>query len=66
MTILIVMLLLAIVASLGQALYSMSSGPTESGKMVKALTIRISLSLALFILLLVCWRFGLIQPHGAR
>ena len=34
--------------------------------MVQALTVRISLSVALFALLLVGYHFGLIQPHGVR
>jgi hypothetical protein len=36
----------------------------ESKRMVKALTVRIVLSVALFILLFIGWRQGLIQPHG--
>jgi len=56
--------LLIIVASLGQALYAMSSGPQNSARVVKALTVRISVSVALFIALMVAWYFGLIEPHG--
>lgn len=66
MTLLIVLLLLAIVASLGHALYSMASGPGNSARMLKALTVRIGLSVALFVLLFVGSHFGLIQPHGLR
>lgn len=36
----------------------------QSKRTVKALTWRIGLSLALFILLFVCFAFGWIQPHG--
>jgi hypothetical protein len=46
---LIVLALLAIVASLGKALFSMSSGPEHSARVVQALTWRIGLSLALFV-----------------
>jgi hypothetical protein len=56
--------LIIIVVSLGQALYAMSSGPQNSGKMVKALTVRISVSVALFIALMVAWRLGIIEPHS--
>ena len=66
MAILIIVLLVAIVVSLGHALSSMSTGPDRSQRMVQALTVRISLSVALFALLLVGYHFGLIQPHGVR
>ena len=64
MAILIIVLLVAIVVSLGHALSSMSSGPDRSQRMAQALTVRISLSVALFALLLVGYHFGWIQPHG--
>jgi hypothetical protein len=32
--------------------------------MVTALTIRIALSVALFILLFIAWSQGMIEPHG--
>jgi hypothetical protein len=63
---LIVIVLIAIVVSLGQALRAMASGPDNSGRVVKALTWRISLSVGLFILLLLAWHFGIIEPHGIR
>jgi hypothetical protein len=66
MSILIIVLLVAIVASLGHALSSMSSGPDRSQRMAQALTVRISLSVALFALLFVGYHFGWIQPHGGR
>jgi hypothetical protein len=66
MAILIIVFLVAIVVSLGHALSSMSSGPDRSQRMVQALTVRISLSVALFALLLVGYHFGWIQPHGVR
>jgi hypothetical protein len=31
---------------------------------VRSLTLRIGLSVALFVLLMLAWRFGLIHPHG--
>ena len=66
MKLLVVALLLAIVGSLGQALFSMSSGPGNSERMVKALTVRIALSVALFGLLFVSQHYGWIEPHGIR
>lgn len=61
---LIIVTLLGIVASLGHALFSMVSGPTESKKMVHALTVRIGLSVALFALLMIGWYTGMLSPHS--
>jgi len=65
---LVIGLLIAIVVSLGSALRHLSRGAGEedSRKMARALTIRISLSLALFALLIVAWYLGLIAPHGLQ
>jgi Protein of unknown function (DUF2909) len=63
---LIVAALFAIIASLGSALFQLSRGQGDSRKMLRALTWRISLSVALFLLLLLAWRLGYIQPHGLR
>lgn len=65
---LVVIMLIAIVVSLGSALRHLSRGGTEedSRKMARALTIRISLSLALLALLIIAWYLGLIVPHGLQ
>jgi Protein of unknown function (DUF2909) len=60
--IVIVGMLIAIVASLGSALFHLTRGGSE--KLVRALTWRIALSVALFVLLMVAWYAGLITPHG--
>jgi hypothetical protein len=57
--------LLAIVLSLGSALVHLVRNKGDSDKMARALTIRIGLSILLFVLLLVAWRLGWIQPHGS-
>ena len=66
--ILILLVLAGIVASLGKALFHMSSGATDtaahSAMMARALTVRIGLSVTLFILLMIAWYFGAISPHG--
>jgi hypothetical protein len=61
--ILIFVLFAAIVVSLGNALYHLSSGKGDSRKMLRALTVRIVLSIALFLLLMIAWRLGLITPR---
>ena len=61
---LVLLCLLAIVASLGSALYHLSRNTEkDSGQLARALTVRITLSLALFLLLMLAWYFGLITPH---
>jgi hypothetical protein len=65
--VLIILVLLAIVGSLGSALFHLSRGnrsEEDSRKMARALTIRIGLSLALFLMLMAAWYFGLIKPTG--
>jgi hypothetical protein len=57
-------LLAAIVISLGTALYHLGSGKGDSKKLLRALTIRIALSVVLFAVLMIAWRAGLITPRG--
>ena len=64
MQVLIVVLLIAVVGSLGHALFSMSSGPDRAQQMAQALTVRITVSVALFALILVGYHFGWIEPHA--
>jgi Protein of unknown function (DUF2909) len=61
---LVILVLAAIVVSLGVALYQLATGHGNSGNMLRSLTVRIGLSVALFVLLMVAWRLGLITPHG--
>jgi preprotein translocase subunit SecG len=66
---LILILLVLIVGSLGHALSSMSStspDPARSARMAQALTVRITLSVALFALLLIGYHFGWITPRGTH
>lgn len=65
----ILLMLLAVLASLGTALFHLARGPRDaesSRKMLRALTIRVSLSLGLFFLLMAAWYFGLLAPHGFK
>jgi Na+-driven multidrug efflux pump len=61
--ILIIIVLFAIVGSLGSALFHLSRGKGDSKKMARALTVRISLSVILFILLMLAYYAGLIEPN---
>jgi Protein of unknown function (DUF2909) len=63
---LIVLVLLAILVSLGKALFSMSSGPEHSARVVEALSWRIGLSVALFVSILLGYHFGWIAPNTMR
>lgn len=62
--ILIVIVLLMIIASLGAALVYLLKDCNRSPRTVKALTARISLSIALFLMLLVGYKAGVLHPHG--
>jgi len=56
--------LLVILFSLGSGLWFLVQDKGRSDRTVKALTVRIALSLGLFILLMLAYAFGLIAPHG--
>lgn len=62
----IIACLVAIVLSLGSGLFFLVHDKGESKKMVNALSIRVGLSVLLFLLLLLAWSQGLIQPHGFK
>ena len=62
--ILVIAVFLGILVSLGSALYQLTRPGGDSKKMVRALTFRIGLSVALFLLLMIAWYAGLIAPHG--
>lgn len=57
-----------ILASLGSALFFMlrdgREGRAKSGGMARALTVRIGLSVVLFLCLLAAWKLGYIHPSG--
>jgi Protein of unknown function (DUF2909) len=62
----VIVMLFAIIGSLGSALFSLSrshANPDHSRRMVRALTLRVGLSVGLFLLLLVAWWLGYIQPN---
>jgi cytochrome bd-type quinol oxidase subunit 2 len=56
--------MLGILFSLGSALFHLMTDKGDSKKMVRALTVRVALSVALFLMLMIAWAVGLITPHG--
>ena len=62
----VVAVLIGIIASMASAAFQLAGGKGDSGKMLKALTWRIGLSVALFVVLIVAWKAGIIQPHGLK
>lgn len=62
--IIVIAVFIGILASLGSALYQLSRRGGDSKKMIRALAIRVGLSIALFLLLMTLWYFGVITPHG--
>jgi len=62
---LVLLIFFAIVLSLGSAmLHLVHDNKGETRRMVRALTVRIGLSILLFIVLWWTWKMGWIEPHG--
>lgn len=70
MNILIGLAFVVILGSLAAAVYYMLHGGEKTkatnNRMVRALTVRIALSIAVFICILLAWKLGYIQPTGIR
>jgi hypothetical protein len=60
----VIAVLVLILASLGSALFYMLRERDDPRKMARALAIRVGLSMALFLLLMAGWFFGLWRPGG--
>ncbi len=58
----VIVLLVGIVGSLASALVYLFRDDNDSRRTVRALTVRISLSVSLFVLLLLAYALGFIQP----
>jgi hypothetical protein len=54
----------AILASLGAALFALFRRGDHGQTMLRALTLRVSLSVLFFVLLLLGWYLGILEPHG--
>jgi hypothetical protein len=70
MTYLVLLAFVAIIGSLGAALYYMlrggDDGQTKSKRMARALALRVGFSILLFICVLIACKLGYIQPTGIR
>jgi Protein of unknown function (DUF2909) len=64
MRIVVIAMLVLIVGSLGSALWFLIRDKGSSERTVKALTVRISLSIGLFLLLMAGYYFGIIPKTG--
>lgn len=62
--IIVIVMLVAIFASLASALVFLFRDQGRSTRTVKALTMRIALSIGLFLLLMAGFYFGFIPPEG--
>ena len=63
--IIVILFLFAIIGSLFSGLFFLMKDKGASERTVKALTVRVSLSVLLFILLMIGFATGLLQPHCA-
>ena len=65
---LVALAFVAILGSLGSALFFMlrggQEGKTKSGHMARALAFRVGFSILLFLCLLLAWKLGYIHPTG--
>lgn len=65
---LVILAFVAIIGSLGTALFFMmkndANGKSRSQKMARALAMRVGISILLFICILAAWKLGYIHPTG--
>jgi hypothetical protein len=66
MKVIVAIAFVLILASLGSALVFLMRDKGRSDRTVKALAWRVGLSVALFVLLLIAYQLGWIQPTGIR
>jgi hypothetical protein len=68
MTYLVIIAFVAIIGSLGAALFFMLKGGDDEGKrknsMANALAFRVGFSILLFVCILLAWKLGYIHPTG--
>ena len=62
--VLAVVFFIALLATLGVALVALFRRGDHGGTLLRALTIRVGLSVLFFLLLLLGWYLGILEPHG--
>jgi hypothetical protein len=62
MKLIVFILLAAIVASLGSGLFFLARDDSNSPRLLKALKVRVGLSIVLILFLVAAYQFGLISP----
>ncbi len=58
----VIIFLVLILASLGSALFYLVRDKGQSDRTLRALTLRVALSVSLFVLLMLGYYFGLLKP----
>ncbi|MQR00405.1 twin transmembrane helix small protein [Glaciimonas soli] len=66
MKIIVAIAFILIISSMASALFFMMRDKGKSNRTVRALTLRVALSVSLFIFLLVAYKLGYIHPTGLR
>ncbi|MCC7257203.1 MAG: twin transmembrane helix small protein [Gammaproteobacteria bacterium] len=64
MKLFVIAVLLGILASLGSGLFFLMKDSGNQRRVLRALTIRVALSVALFLVLMAAWYAGLIEPNA--
>lgn len=62
----VVAIFVGVLASLGSALLFLVKDRGQTDRTVRALTMRVGISIGLLCLLVLLWALGLIQPHGIQ
>ena len=66
MKILVAIAFILILGSLGSALFFLMRDKGKSNNTVRSLAVRVGLSITLFVMILVAYKLGYIQPTGLR
>ncbi len=64
--ILIVINFILILVSLGSGMFFLAKDQGKSNRVVTSLTIRVALSISLFVMIFIGYYTGAIQPHGLQ
>lgn len=66
MKIVIALILIVIIASLGSAMFFLIKDTSQKKRTLKALTVRIGISVVLFIFIIIAYHMGWIEATGIR